>query len=321
MAAVTSEAAREALDRVREETAKAVVGQDQVVRGLLVALLMRGHAILEGVPGVAKTLLAKSFARALDLRFRRVQFTPDLMPSDVTGNVVLEASSGEFRFREGPVFTNVLLADEVNRTPPKTQAALLEAMEERQVSVEGASHPVPDPFVVLATQNPLEYEGTYPLPEAQLDRFALKLEVPYPNEEQERAVLRMHDRGLDPHDLEALGVQRVAGPADLAAGREAVVAVKASDQLLAYITALADATRHSPSLSLGVSPRGSAMLLWASKAVAWLEGRDFATPDDVKAMALPAWRHRLILRPEVEIEGGRPDTVLAGVVERVPVPR
>ena len=308
-----------ALSRIREEVAKAVVGQEEAVRALLVGLLVRGHVILEGVPGTAKTLLAKSFAAALDLTFRRVQFTPDLMPSDVTGNVVYE--SGDFRFRPGPVFSNVLLADELNRTPPKTQASLLEAMEERQVSVEGETHPLPDPFIVLATENPVEYEGTYPLPEAQVDRFLLKVEIPYPAAEAERAVLRMHDQGTDPHDLDALGVTAVAGPADLAEGRRAVVGVRVSDELIGYVVELAAATRRSPSLSLGVSPRGSAMLVWVAKATAWLDGRDFATPDDVKA-ALPAtWRHRVVLRPEVEIEGGRADRVLDGVVERVPVPR
>jgi MoxR-like ATPase len=312
---------REALDRVRGEVAKAVVGQDQAVRSLLAAALVRGHVVLEGVPGVAKTLLAKCFARSLDLSFRRIQFTPDLMPSDVTGNVVYEARTSEFRFRPGPVFANVLLADELNRTPPKTQASLLESMEERQVSIEGETHRLPEPFLVLATENPVEYEGTYPLPEAQLDRFLLKVVIDYPSAEEERSVLRMHDRGADPHDLEALGVTRVAGPDDLEAGRRSVVEVKTSDELLRYIVSLAEATRTSPSLSLGVSPRGAAMLLWASKAWAWLDRRDFATPDDVKTMVPAAWRHRVVLRPEVEIEGGRPDAVLAGILERVPVPR
>lgn len=312
---------REALDRVRGEVAKAVVGQDQAVRGLLAAALVRGHVVLEGVPGVAKTLLAKCFARSLDLSFRRIQFTPDLMPSDVTGNVVYEARTSEFRFRPGPVFANVLLADELNRTPPKTQASLLESMEERQVSMEGETHRLPEPFLVLATENPVEYEGTYPLPEAQLDRFLLKVVIDYPSADEERSVLRMHDRGADPHDLEAMGVTRVAGPDDLEAGRRSVVEVKTSDELLRYIVSLAEATRTSPSLSLGVSPRGAAMLLWAAKAWAWLDRRDFATPDDVKTMVPAAWRHRVVLRPEVEIEGGRPDAVLAGILERVPVPR
>ena len=317
----TAEGARAALTDLRREVAKAVVGQDSVVTGLVIALLCRGHVLLEGVPGVAKTLLVRTLAAALDVDTKRIQFTPDLMPGDVTGSLVYDARTAEFSFSAGPVFTNLLLADEINRTPPKTQAALLEAMEERQVSVEGESHPLPDPFIVLATENPVEYEGTYPLPEAQLDRFLLKVEIPYPTAEAERAVLRMHDRGVDPHDLDAIGVSRVAGPPDLAEGRRAVVEVRVSDELLGYIVELADATRRSPSLSLGVSPRGSAMLVWVAKALAWLDGRDFATPDDVKAAVPATWRHRVVLRPEVEIEGGRADRVLAGVVERVAVPR
>ena len=312
---------REALDRVRAEVAKAVVGQDRAVRALLVSSLVRGHVLLEGVPGVAKTLLAKAFARSLDLTFRRVQFTPDLMPSDVTGHVVYQAQTGEFRFRAGPVFTNVFLADEVNRAPPKTQASLLEAMEERQVSVEGESHRLSDPFLVLATQNPVEYEGTYPLPEAELDRFLLKVEIGYPSEEEERAILRMHNDGRDPHDLEALGVQAVAGAEELEASRREVAGVRVSDEVQGYIVALSDASRRSPSLSLGVSPRGSAMLLWVAKAWAWLDGGEFVTPDHIKEVALMVWRHRVILRPEVEIEGGSADRVLSGIIERVPVPR
>ncbi|MFN2543250.1 MAG: AAA family ATPase [Actinomycetota bacterium] len=311
---------RAALDRVRAEVSKAVVGQNGVVSGLLVALLVRGHVILEGVPGVAKTLLAKAIAHALDLRFRRIQFTPDLMPSDVTGNVTYEARTGEFRFREGPTFTNLLLADELNRTPPKTQAALLEAMEERQVSIEGEAHALPEPFLVLATQNPVEYEGTYPLPEAQVDRFLFKLAVGYPDPVQERAVLRMHDEGKDPHDLASLGVQPVAGRAEIEAGAAAVVGVLVADAVVDYVVSLANETRRSPSLSLGVSPRGSAMLLHAAKAVAWLGGRTFVTPDDVKAMAKPAWRHRIVVRPEVELEGATPDRILDGILARVAVP-
>ena len=212
---------RAAVLRVRSEVAKVVVGQDAALTGLVAALLVRGHVLLEGVPGVAKTLLVKALAATLDLDFKRVQFTPDLMPSDVTGQVIYEQGDGSFRFRQGPVFTNLLLADEINRTPPKTQAALLEAMEERQVSVEGEARSLPEPFVVVATQNPVEYEGTYPLPEAQLDRFLFKLLVAYPTAEQEEAVLARHDRGLDPHDLAAAGVRPVAGAADLAAAREA----------------------------------------------------------------------------------------------------
>jgi MoxR-like ATPase len=296
-----------------------VVGQDGVLSGLVAALLVRGHVLLEGVPGVAKTLLVKTLAAALDLDTRRVQFTPDLMPSDVTGQLVLEG--GTFRFREGPVFTNLLLADEVNRTPPKTQAALLEAMEERQVSVEGAARPLPEPFLVVATQNPVEYEGTYPLPEAQLDRFLFKLVVPYPTAEQEQAILARHDAGLDPHDLRAAGVRAVAGAADLAAGRREVQAVRCDPAVLGYVVSLARATREAPSLALGVSPRGATMLLHAAKAWTWLSGASFVTPDAVKAMARPTFRHRIQLRPEVELEGGTPDGVLEGILATVPVPR
>ena len=312
---------REALGHVRAEVAKAVVGQDAVTWGILTAILVRGHVILEGVPGVAKTLLAKAAARSLRLEFRRIQFTPDLMPSDVTGNVVYEAGSGAFRFRPGPMFTNVLLADEINRTPPKTQAALLEAMEERQVSVEGERHPLPEPFLVLATQNPVEFEGTYPLPEAELDRFLFKLRVDYPDRDGERAVLRMHDRGVDPHDLDSLGVQPVASNEDVRAGAAAATAVTVADGVVDYVLDLAAETRRSPSLTLGVSPRGAAMLLVAAKAWAYLSGRDFVTPDDVKVLVKPAWRHRVVVRPEVELEGVGPDGVLDAALQRVAVPR
>jgi MoxR-like ATPase len=311
---------RERLLAVRAEVAKAVMGQDEVVRGLVVALLLRGHVILEGVPGVAKTLTVKALARALDLEFRRIQFTPDLMPSDVTGNLVYESGTQEFRFRPGPVFANLLLADELNRTPPKTQAALLEAMEERQVSVEGRAKALPEPFVVIATENPIEFEGTYPLPEAELDRFLFKIAVGYPDPAAEREVLRMHDRGLDPHDLDALGVQRVAGAADIEIAARAITEVRFADELLDYVLALAHETRSTPALALGVSPRGAAMLVRATKASAWLGGREFVTPDDVKASLKPAWRHRLVLRPEVELEGASADTLLDSLADRVPVP-
>ena len=314
---------REAVLAVRHEVAKVVVGQERVLSGLVAALLVRGHVLLEGVPGVAKTLLVKALAASLDLETRRVQFTPDLMPADVLGQSILEQRAGKasFRFREGPVFTNLLLADEVNRTPPRTQAALLEAMEERQISVEGTPRPLPDPFLVIATQNPVEYEGTYPLPEAQLDRFLFKLVVTYPSADDEQAILARHDRGLDPHDLEATGITAVAGPADLAAARDEIGAIRCEDQVLAYIVAVTRATRDSPSLTLGASPRGATMLLHAAKAWAWLSGREYVTPDDAKAMARPTLRHRLVLRPEVELEGASADGVLDGILATVPVPR
>ena len=298
-----------------------IVGQEGTVSGIVVALLVRGHVLLEGVPGTAKTLLVKTVAAALDLETRRVQFTPDLMPSDLTGQVVYRQADATFMFRQGPVFTNLLLADEVNRTPPKTQAALLEAMEERQVSVEGTTHPLPDPFLVIATQNPVEYEGTYPLPEAQLDRFLFKLDVGYPSASEELDVLSRHDRGLDPHDIVGAGVRPVASAADLALARAAVDRLRAEQPVLEYIVSVVRATRESPSLSLGVSPRGATALLHAAKAWAWLSGRDYVTPDDVKALARPALRHRISLRPEAELEGASADGVLDGVLATVPVPR
>jgi MoxR-like ATPase len=316
-----AEQAREALRAVRAEVAKAVVGQDAAVTGLVIALLARGHVLLEGVPGVAKTLLVRTLAAALDLRTARVQFTPDLMPGDVTGSLVYDARTAEFSFREGPVFTNLLLADEINRTPPKTQASLLEAMQERQVSIDGTPRPLPDPFVVCATQNPVEYEGTYPLPEAQLDRFLLKLTLPVPPREQEVQVLQRHADGFDPGDLAGAGVRPVAGRADLEAASVAVRTLHVAPEVLGYVVDLARATRVSPSLSLGVSPRGATALLATSRAWAWLAGRTYVTPDDVKALAAATLRHRVSLRPEAELEGVTADAVLDGVLASVPVPR
>jgi MoxR-like ATPase len=312
---------RAAMLALRTEVAKVVVGQEGTLSGLVAALLVRGHVLLEGVPGTAKTLLVKALAASLDLDTKRVQFTPDLMPSDVIGQVVYEQRDASFRFRQGPVFTNLLLADEINRTPPKTQAALLESMEERQVSIEGITHPLPDPFIVVATQNPVEYEGTYPLPEAQLDRFLFKLQVTYPSRPQEAEMLARHDRGLDPHDIAGAGVRPVADAADLAAGRAAIEALRVEGPVLDYVVSLVRATRESPSVVLGVSPRGATALLHASKAWAWLAGRDYVTPDEVKAVVKPALRHRILLRPELELEGATADGVLDGILASVPVPR
>jgi MoxR-like ATPase len=315
----TSDTARAALVALRAEVGKAVIGQDAAVTGLVIALLCRGHVLLEGVPGVAKTLLVRAVAASLELEMKRVQFTPDLMPGDITGSLVYDARTARFDFRPGPVFTNLLLADEINRTPPKTQASLLESMEERQVSVDGTPRLLPDPFVVCATQNPVEYEGTYPLPEAQLDRFLLKLTVPLPSRDDEVKVLAAHHEGFDPRDLSSL--RPVASAADLAAGRAGVRAVSVAPDVLSYVVDLCRATRTSPSLSLGVSPRGATALLATSKAWAWLSGRDYLTPDDVKALARPTLRHRVSLRPEAELEGVTADGVLDGVLASVAVPR
>ena len=316
--------ARERLLAVRHEVAKAVVGQDAAVSGLLVALLCGGHVLMEGVPGTAKTLLVRTLAASLDVQTRRVQFTPDLMPGDITGSLVIDSAAGrvgELSFREGPIFTNLLLADEINRTPPKTQSALLEAMEEGQVSADGVTRPLPRPFLVAATQNPVEFEGTYPLPEAQLDRFLLKVVLPVPPREDEVTILTRHAGGFDPRDVAGAGVTAVASAADIEAGQAAVRQVQVAPEVAGYIVDIARATRQSPSLSLGVSPRGATALLRAARAWAWLSGRGFVTPDDVKALAQAALAHRLGVRPEAELEGIDVAQVLASAVASVPVPR
>ena len=308
---------RELRDHVHAEVRKVVVGQDHVLDVLLAGFAVGGHVLLEGVPGVAKTLLANATARALGMQFRRVQFTPDMLPSDVSGTMTLQGR--ELTFRPGPVFTNVLLADEINRTPPKTQAALLEAMQERQVTVEGEPRPLPDPFLVVATQNPIEYEGTYPLPEAQLDRFLAKIDVGYPSEADELALLRLSHRGVMPATLDDVAV--VASAGDLVAARAQVDAVTVADEVAAYVAAVVRRTRELPSVALGASPRASVHLLAAAKAAAALAGRGFVTPDDVVSMAPPVLRHRLLLRAEAELERYRPDDAVAAAIAAVPVPR
>ena len=308
---------RELHRAVAGEVAKVVVGQGGALEVVLAALAVGGHVLLEGVPGVAKTLLANATAAALGLEFRRLQFTPDMLPSDITGTMSLRG--GELVFRPGPVFTNVLLADEVNRTPPKTQAALLEAMQERQVSVEGLARPLPDPFLVVATQNPIEYEGTYPLPEAQLDRFLVKVDVGYPSEGDEVAMLHLARRGVDPVTLG--DVRAVVGAAELAAARQEADTTTVSAEVTAYVAALVRRTRELPSVALGASPRAAVHLLAASRAAARLAGRSFVTPDDVVRMASPVLGHRLLLRPEAELERYRPEDAVATAVGAVPVPR
>lgn len=314
------DALRDAMNRVRLEVGKAVIGQDGTVTGLLIALLARGHVLLEGVPGVAKTLLVRSLSTALGLDTKRIQFTPDLMPGDVSGSLVYDAKTGEFEFREGPVFTNIVLADEINRTPPKTQAALLEAMEERQVSTDGVTRRLPEPFLVAATQNPIEHEGTYTLPEAQLDRFLLKLIVDIPPRDAELAVLRRHASGFDPRDLAGAGLQRVVTADEIRAAQRSAASVTVADDVLGYVVDLAQASRRSPSVQLGVSPRAATALLAASKAWAWLGGYPAITPDHVQTMLVPTWRHRIRLRPDAELEGVSVDAVLSSVVQQTRVP-
>ena len=308
---------RELRDRVVGEVGKVVVGQEDAVELMLAAAAARGHVLLEGVPGVAKTLLANAMSRALGLPFRRLQFTPDMLPSDVTGTMTLR--EGELAFRPGPIFTSVLLADEVNRTPPKTQAALLEAMQEAQVTVEGESRALPDPFLVVATQNPVEYEGTYPLPEAQLDRFMVKVDVGYPSEEHELAMLRLAVRGVSPATLEH--VQRVADAEEMRAAREALDRTEVTDEVAVYVATLVRETRSVPSISLGASPRAAVHLLVAAKASAQMSGRTYVTPDDVVRMARPVLRHRLLLRPEAELERYTPDDAVEAALGAIPVPR
>ena len=306
---------------VRAEVSKAVRGQEDVIESALIALLAGGHALFEGVPGTAKTLLVRSLAAACQAEFKRIQFTPDLMPSDIVGTNVYEASTGEFRLRQGPVFTEFLLADEINRTPPKTQAALLEAMEERQVSIDGASLPLPSVFTVFATQNPVEFEGTYPLPEAQVDRFLIKVLIDYPSQSAENAMLEAWDSGFQARDLSTANIQPVASVNDLLAIRASLRGVKLEQKTREYITSIVRATRSHKQLLLGASPRASVALLLASKTRALLHGRDYVNPDDIKALCLPVLRHRVLLRPEAELEGIGPDRILGALVDAVEVPR
>jgi MoxR-like ATPase len=304
-------------DNVADAVSAVLVGLEQGVDSVLVAMLCGGHVLLEGVPGVAKTLLAASVARACAATFRRIQFTPDMLPSDVTGNVTL--LDGTLRFAPGPIFANLVLADEINRTPPKTQAALLEAMQEAQVSVAGDTHLLPQPFVVIATQNPIDYEGTYPLPEAQLDRFMMKVDLGYPSAGDEEELLRRARRGVSAPDLSAVG--EVVRLGHLAAARDQVDATAVSDEVIAYVSAIVRRTRELPAVSLGASPRAGVHLLAASRAQARLAGREFVTPDDVVDMAVPVLAHRLVLRPEAELERYRPADLVQTAVAGVAVPR
>jgi MoxR-like ATPase len=312
---------RELADRLREQTGRVVVGHAQAVDLLLTALLSEGHVLLEGVPGTAKTLLVRAFAASLSLRFGRIQFTPDLMPGDVIGTNLFDFRTGAFALTKGPVFTELLLADEINRTPPKTQAALLEAMQERAVTIDGTTHALGAGFMVVATQNPIEQEGTYPLPEAQLDRFLFKITLGYPERDDERAIVRLHGSRAAMPSVADFHIAPVADLAAIEDARATVRAVKLADDVADYVVDLVRATRGRPTIACGASPRAASMLASASRALAVLRGRDFVTPDDVKALAVPALRHRLVLAPGAEIEGLSAEAEVRHVVEEVAAPR
>ena len=307
--------------RLRQEADKVIVGLEEPFELLVVALLTGGHVLLEGVPGTAKTLMAKTLAHLVQAKFTRVQFTPDLMPSDILGTSVFDVTTGRFYLKKGPIFTQILLADEINRAPAKTQSALLESMEERQVNLEGERHPLDGPFMVIATQNPIEYEGTYPLPEAQLDRFLFKVLVPYSPLDTEVEVLRRYHHGFDPHDLAATGLQAILPSIGVLQARDAVQQMVVEEGILTYIAQISAASRRSPDLILGASPRASTHVLLAAKTYAALQGRDYVTPDDVKFVIPPVFRHRLLLKPEAEIEGLDADAVIRRLLSQVEVPR
>lgn len=306
---------------IRAEMAKAVVGQTETIDLMLTALFSGGHILLEGPPGTAKTFLAQCFARTVNLDFGRIQFTPDLMPGDILGANLFNFQASAFTLVKGPIFCELLLADEINRTPPKTQAALLEAMQERTVTLDGESHPLSDRFTVVATQNPIEQQGTYPLPEAQLDRFLFKQLVGYPSAEEERRIVASHGARAGQPSLEDFGVQPAADAGRIAEAISAVAQVRLTDEVTGYVVALVRATRETGDFSYGASPRAAAMLAIAARARATLEGRDYVIPDDVKALALPALRHRVILSPAAEIDGRKVDEAIAAMIERVEAPR
>ncbi len=317
----TQTACQRLAEAIRVEMHKAVVGQDELVEMLTVAVLAGGHILLEGVPGTAKTLSIRTLARIFDVSFARVQFTPDLMPSDILGTSIFDPRTQDFHLKKGPVFAGLLLADEVNRTPPKTQSALLEAMEERRVTIDGISHDLPQPFLVCATQNPVEYEGTYPLPEAQLDRFMLKVTIAYPSAEEEQNILERVQGGFRAQNLDTAEVHSIITNEGLTPYYDEIERVRVEPQVLRYIVAIARATRENRHLTLGASPRAAIMLLLTSKALAAMRGRDFVTPDDIKTLARPVLRHRLMLKPESEIEGYDTDRLIESILQSVEVPR
>jgi len=308
-------------EAVLNEIAKVVVGQEEVLELMLATYYAGGHLLFEGVPGLAKTLMVKALGMAAGASFNRIQFTPDLLPSDITGTNVFNLASQEFNFRNGPVFASLILADEVNRTPPKTQAALLEAMEERHVSVDGKTYPLPADFTVFATQNPVEYEGTYPLPEAQLDRFLMKVLIDYPDEQEETEILKRYNSGFNPHDLVSAGITQVMQPEHWPTIRKEINDIRVEDGVLVYIKAIVRSTRSHRAIALGASPRAGIALLKGAKSLAALRGKAYITPDEVQTLAAPVLRHRLILTPESELEGGDVNQLIGGLVSGVPVPR
>ncbi len=308
-------------DKIRSEVAKAVIGQADTVDLMLTALFSSGHILLEGPPGTAKTLLTQCFAAAIDLDFGRIQFTPDLMPGDVIGTNLFNFQTNEFSLTKGPIFTDILLADEINRTPPKTQAALLEAMQERKVTIDGKPHTLNDRFMVIATQNPIEQQGTYPLPEAQLDRFLFKHVLDYPTKEEELAIVTAHGNRTGMRTARTFGVAPAATAGELTAAVDAVAQVKVKEDVVAYIVDIVRATRETAALETGASPRAAAAIAAASRAHAALDGRDYVIPDDVKALAPPALRHRVILSPAAEIEGRTTDETLATIIDQTAAPR
>ena len=316
-----SEYVSSTIAHIKNELHKVIVGQDDPIEQVLIAILAEGHALIEGVPGTAKTLTVKTLARIINATFSRIQFTPDLMPSDITGTNVFNIATSAFNLRRGPIFTDILLADEINRTPPKTQAALLEAMEERQVTIDGDAHLLPQIFTVLATENPIEYEGTYPLPEAQLDRFLLKILLDYPTEQDEREVLARWDAGFNSKRLDDVNIIPLQDPNSIIQCREQVRRARMEPGVQHYAVDLVRRTRSHPFIHYGASPRASVALLLCSKALAAMRGRDFTTPDDVRDVSLPVLRHRLTLRAEAELDGVTADAVIADIIKSAEVPR